>query len=175
MLFRSAKRTKAFDPGILTLVGGSHAQQNPQRFFEPDIDFICRSDNIYAILDVLQQKPFENIDGLCYDTCEGWKMNPMEAFDINRLPIPDRSHMERYLTQYRYLDVHPVALLKTSTSCPHHCSWFTSEESFDSSTRSTSLMTSGLVLSIVAIRLATSACFSGISAPSIVAACPADR
>ncbi len=118
-----AKRAKAFDPGILTLAGGSHAQQNPERFFEPYIDFVCRSDNIYAILDVLQQKPFEKIDGLCYDTCEGWKMNPVEAFDINRLPIPDRSHMERYLDKYRYLDVHPVALLKTSSSCPHHCSF----------------------------------------------------
>ena len=118
-----AKRAKAFDPDILTLVGGSHAQQNAERFFEPYIDFICRSDNIYAILDVLKQKPFENIDGLCYDTCEGWKMNPIEAFDINRLPIPDRSHMERYLSLYRYLDVHPVALLKTSSSCPHHCSF----------------------------------------------------
>lgn len=118
-----AKRAKAFDPGILTLVGGSHAQQNAERFFEPYIDFICRSDNIYAILDVLKQKPFENIDGLCYDTCEGWKMNPIEAFDINRLPIPDRSHMERYLSLYRYLDVHPVALLKTSSSCPYHCSF----------------------------------------------------
>ena len=59
-----AKRAKAFDAGILTLVGGSHAQQNAERFFEPYIDFICRSDNIYAILDLLKQKPFENIDGL---------------------------------------------------------------------------------------------------------------
>lgn len=118
-----AKRAKTFDSGILTLVGGSHAQQNAERFFEPYIDVICRSDNIYAVLDVLQQKPFENIDGLCYDTCEGWKMNPVEAFDINLLPIPDRSHMEHYLSEYRYLDVHPVALLKTSSSCPHHCSF----------------------------------------------------
>ena len=38
-----AKRAKAFDPGILTLAGGSHAQQNPERFFEPYIDFVCRS------------------------------------------------------------------------------------------------------------------------------------
>ena len=37
-----ASRTKAFDPDILTLVGGSHAQKNAERFFEPDIDFICR-------------------------------------------------------------------------------------------------------------------------------------
>lgn len=118
-----ASRTKAFDPDILTLVGGSHAQKNAERFFEPDIDFICRSDNIFAILDILEQKPFENIDGLCYHTCEGWQKNPIEDFDINRLPIPDRSHMERYLSSYRYLDVHPVALLKTSSSCPHHCSF----------------------------------------------------
>ncbi len=118
-----AQQTKAFDPGILTLVGGPHAQRNAERFYEPYIDFICRSDNIYAILDVLSQKPFENIDGLCYHTCEGWQENPLRAFDMNRLPIPDRSHMERYLFSYRYLDVHPVALLKTSSSCPHHCSF----------------------------------------------------
>lgn len=118
-----ARRAKKFNPDILTLVGGSHAQRNAERFFEPYIDFICRSDNIFAILDILTQKPFENIDGLCYHTCEGWQENPIESFDINRLPIPDRSHMEQYLSSYRYLDVHPIALLKTSSSCPHHCSF----------------------------------------------------
>ena len=118
-----ARKTKEFSPDILTLVGGSHAQRNAERFFEPYIDFICRSDNIFGILDILEQKPFEKIDGLCYHTCEGWRENPVKAFDINRLPIPDRSHMERYLSEYRYLDVHPVALLKTSSSCPHHCSF----------------------------------------------------
>ena len=54
-------------------------------------------------------------------------------------------------------------------------SWLTSDASFVSSTRSTSLMTSGLVLSIVAIRIATSACLSGGSAEMICAACPAGR
>lgn len=118
-----ACQAKDFDSKIRTFIGGPHAQRNAARFFEPYIDYICRSDNIFVILDVLQQKSFENLDGLCYHTSEGWHENPIEAFDINRLPIPDRSHMERYLSSYRYLDVHPIALLKTSSSCPHHCSF----------------------------------------------------
>ena len=52
---------------------------------------------------------------------------------------------------------------------------YTGDESFLSSTLSTSFMTSGDVLSIWAIRLATSACFSGGKAPSIMAACEDDR
>ena len=46
---------------------------------------------------------------------------------------------------------------------------------FRSSTRSTSLITSGEVRSIVAIRFATSACFSGGRAPSTWDACAGAR
>ena len=54
-------------------------------------------------------------------------------------------------------------------------SWVTKEESLRSSTRSTSRMTSGDVRSMVAIRLATSACASGGSEESTVAACSGAR
>lgn len=47
------RRAKELCPGCITMVGGSHAQLNPERFFDPAVSYICRSDNIYAIADVL--------------------------------------------------------------------------------------------------------------------------
>lgn len=147
------RRSKELCPGCITMVGGSHAQLNPERFFDPAVSYICRSDNIYAIADVLMAEgiiPLKNgscppelssIDGLCYQeqsclTENGtvqndavsrnkslWCKNPMKPFDINKLPIPDRTTFSLYQSHYRYLDVSPVALLKTSSSCPFHCAF----------------------------------------------------
>ena len=54
----------------ITMVGGSHAQLNPERFFDPAVSYICRSDNIYAIADVLMAEgiiPLKN--GSCPRNC----------------------------------------------------------------------------------------------------------
>lgn len=129
-----AGRIKAYNKNIVIIVGGSHAQLNYKNFFTDDISYICRSDNIYAILEVLafentydclalQKKEISEIDGLCYKQNKVWNVNPVRPFDINTLPFPDRSQCEQNSSQYRYLDVCPVALIKTSSSCPYSCSF----------------------------------------------------
>ncbi len=167
LMLSYARRARAFRPDILTIIGGSHAQHNQEHFFKPEVSYICRSDNIYAILDVLRYEGLVNdgglsmhttnspsassgltppvplpaadikpsldaIDGLCYrtsdphplhDTQDTWAANPVRPFDINRLPIPDRSQFHEHMHAYRYLDVSPIALIKTSTSCPFQCSF----------------------------------------------------
>ena len=135
LMLSYARRAKALRPGCVTIIGGSHAQLNPERFFDPAVSYICRSDNIYAVAEALKAEgliPPENgfcppelsvIDGLCYPENGGWHKNPMKPFDLNKLPIPDRSAFSTYQDHYRYLDVSPVALLKTSSSCPYHCAF----------------------------------------------------
>lgn len=128
------KRIKRFDQRIITIVGGSHAQLNYTHFFIDELSYVCCSDNIYAILEVLAyeqaykglsswNKERKEIDGLCYKDKGEWHSNPIRPFDINRLPIPERSQCIPYRDQYRYLDVCPVALIKTSSSCPYHCNF----------------------------------------------------
>lgn len=123
-----ARRAKAQNPDCVTIIGGSHAQLNPEPFFDPSVSYVCRSDNIYALAEVLGLKgsvsiPLSEVDGLCYPLDGTWQKNPMKPFDINHLPIPDRSAFTRYQSHYRYLDVCPIALVKTSSSCPYHCAF----------------------------------------------------
>ena len=161
LMLSYAKEARAFNSRMVTILGGSHAQLNFHHFYKPEVSYICRSDNIYSILDVLSyegivsachdisrktalpcgsfhvsaqdpihglsdpssHKALHEIDGLCYRDDGVWKSNPIMPFDINRLPIPDRSHFLEHKDSYRYLDVSPVALLKTSSSCPFQCSF----------------------------------------------------
>lgn len=147
LMLSYARRAKTWRPNVLTLIGGSHAQLNAERFYRSEVDYICRSDNIYAILDVLKYEglfsehhlsekanspesqsqaarpDLASIDGLCYCENDTWRRNPLQPFDINLLPFPDRSSFPEHMEHYRYLDVSPIALIKTSTSCPFHCSF----------------------------------------------------
>lgn len=126
-----ARRARTFDFKILTIIGGCHAQQNPEPFFRPEVSYVCRSDNIYAVAEVLKLEgileggavPLEEIEGLCYPQGCAWKKNRLLPFDLNGLPMPDRSQFSKYEEHYRYLDVSPVALIKTSSSCPYDCSF----------------------------------------------------
>lgn len=139
-----ARRAKKYNPKILTMIGGSHAQLNASHFYRPEVDYICRSDNIFAIKDVLKYEGIlksegiikgedfspeksrpvlKDIDGLCYRKDGVWHENPIQPFDINLLPFPDRSSFTDHMEHYRYLDASPIALIKTSTSCPFHCSF----------------------------------------------------
>lgn len=134
LMLSYAKRAKAWNPDIVTIVGGSHAQLNYQRFYKPQITCICRSDNIFAVADLLEAKgilapgekaapPLSEIDGLCYQEDGEWRANPCHPFDLNLLPFPDRSQFQKNQAHYRYLDAAPVALLKTSSSCPYACTF----------------------------------------------------
>ena len=173
LMLSYARRARAFSPKTITIIGGSHAQHNQEHFFKPEVSYICRSDNIYAILDVLNYEHLGNasatnssfaasettalplpnadapnssissggtavsssqnagsavpsldsIDGLCYLKDGAWFTNPVRPFDINLLPIPERSQFTEHMHAYRYLDVSPIALIKTSTSCPYQCSF----------------------------------------------------
>lgn len=134
LMLSYAKRAKAWNPDIITIVGGSHAQLNYQHFCKPQVSYICRSDNIFAIADLLEAKgvlqpkdhsplPLGEIDGLCYRENGEWKANPCLPFDINLLPVPDRSQFLKNREHYRYLDAAPVALMKTSSSCPYACTF----------------------------------------------------
>lgn len=132
LMLSYARRSRTICPETVTIIGGSHAQLNQEHFFKPEVSYICRSDNIYAILDVLRFEglandgtplPLSAVDGLCYRDQGSWVTNPVHPFDINRLPIPDRSQFKEHMHTYRYLDISPIALIKTSTSCPFHCSF----------------------------------------------------
>lgn len=123
LMLQYAQKAKAYNSEIITVIGGSHAQLNPSHFQKECIDFICRSDNIFGILSILKKEPLSSVDGLCYVKDGRWQENELKPFSINLLPLPDRTLSNKRMQHYRYLDVSPLALLKTSTSCPYQCSF----------------------------------------------------
>lgn len=123
LMLQYAQKAKMHNSKIVTIIGGSHAQLNPSHFQKDFVDFICRSDNIFGILSILKEEALSSIDGLCYMKEGIWQENELKPFSINLLPIPDRSLSNQRMHHYRYLDVSPLALLKTSTSCPYQCSF----------------------------------------------------
>lgn len=126
---------KKLDRRIITIVGGVHAQLNYERFYDEHIDFIARSESVDAFVDLVRlidavknrTSPalrLESINGLCYKNRDGiWQSNPYSITDINSLPIPDRSFFYKNKNRFRYLDMTPMATLKTSFSCPYSCNF----------------------------------------------------
>ncbi|MDO4710895.1 MAG: radical SAM protein [Peptostreptococcaceae bacterium] len=130
---RMFKDAKKFQKSIVTIVGGVHAQLNYERFYDENIDFIARSESVEGFVDLIRAieavkerapiaKDFREINGLCFRDKNGeWIVNPYERIDIDSLPIPDRSFFYKHKHRFRYLDMTPMATLKTSFSCPFDC------------------------------------------------------
>ncbi len=131
-MFKAAKK---FSKKIITIAGGVHAQLNYERLFDEHIDFIMRSESVDAFVDLIhwldsvwkKEEPstfLSKINGLCYKDRNGnWQVNPYERIDINELPIPDRSFFYKHKHHFRYLDMTPMATLKTAFGCPYDCNF----------------------------------------------------
>ena len=121
---RFALAAKQCNPNIVTIVGGVHAQLNYERFYCPQIDYIARSECMTAFIELVRyietgKGDPERINGLCHNKTA----NELIPIDINTLPIPDRSHFYKYKNRFRYLDLAPVATVKTAFSCPYDCNF----------------------------------------------------
>lgn len=119
------KTIKKFDPRILTVVGGPHAEVMPEDFQFQGIDVIIHSGGFRPFERILSHPngDFGSIKGICYCDSGTWHKNDRENFRIGDLPFPDREHLYRNLKRYKYVTMRPCAILKASYSCPHHCNY----------------------------------------------------
>ena len=111
----------AKEQGCITIVGGLHAQLNFRRFFCEYIDHVVTSFDIFHIADILEGK--EIFNSVCTNNNGRWTIKNAEPFDINRLPLPDRTYFYEHSDRYRYLELQPCAHVRTSYSCPFRCSF----------------------------------------------------
>ena len=123
-----ALAAKAFNPNIITIVGGVHAQLNYERLYCPQVDYIARSECMNSFIALVRyietgKGEISKVNGVCYKDKESYIVNELSPIDINTLPIPDRSHFYKYKSKFRYLDMAPVATVKTSFSCPYDCNF----------------------------------------------------
>lgn len=117
---------KKYNPEILTIVGGPHAEVMAEDFYFDGIDVICHSGGYKPFETIIKnkdKKDYKNIKGICYLENGEWKKNVREVFDINTLPFPDRTHFHKNIKKYKYVTMESCAILKASYSCPHNCNY----------------------------------------------------
>ena len=119
---------KQWNPNILTLVGGPHAEVMPEDFYFAGVDVICHSGGFKAFETIIQSEKLAEIDytqmkGISYYKDGQWYKNERESFEVKSLPFPDRSHFYANRKKYKYVTMKSCATLKASYSCPHNCNY----------------------------------------------------
>lgn len=118
---------KAYRREVVTIIGGLHAQLCYERMYREEVDYILTSFDIFKLEDILadafceEKTDISRVDGVCYRENGVWTSNKAEPFDINRLPLPDRSYFYAHPQNYRYLELTHAAWVRTAYSCPYRC------------------------------------------------------
>ncbi len=123
---RYCKSDKNSD-SLITIVGGIHAQNCPERFHEEYIDFVVTTFDPSAVLDILTGKEPENISGIHYKSFENqnneWKVTESLPYNISNMPWADRSLFYENKEKYCYLELRPCAIIRTAFCCPYSCAF----------------------------------------------------
>lgn len=118
---------KKYNSNILTIIGGLHAQLCYERMYKEYVDYILTTFDIYKILDIIDYTFYdkkinlEDIEGICYRNQNNWIKNNSTFFDINKLPLPDRTYFYEHSNNYRYLELEHSAWVRTTYCCPYNC------------------------------------------------------
>lgn len=118
---------KQINSKILTIIGGLHAQLCYERMYKDYVDYILTTFDIYKLLDIIDYNFYNKeinlstIDDICYKDNNTWIKNEAKPYDINKLPLPDRSYFYEHPNNYRYLELEHAAWVRTAYSCPYHC------------------------------------------------------
>lgn len=119
--------SKQHNPQIVTIIGGLHAQLCYERMYKDYVDYILTTFDIYKLLDIIdytfynKKVELETIDGICYKKENKWIKNNTTFFDINKLPLPDRTYYYEHQNNYRYLELEHAAWVRTAYCCPYNC------------------------------------------------------
>lgn len=118
-------------PGILVILGGTHATQNVEEYFRSSsrLDIIVRNDGEETIHEILSRKPLSEIKGISY-RAKG-KVVHNEARPLSPLGDiwPDRK-LRRYHYQYQLpLGLHiGLDCVMSSRGCSYNCEFCTFKE-----------------------------------------------
>jgi radical SAM superfamily enzyme YgiQ (UPF0313 family) len=124
------RHVKKVLPNTWTIIGGHHATLLPVDFFEPQIDFVVSGEGVSpfrALLRALENKTSVTEIPRLWSRVNGEFVMGAEtdAFDIDELPMPDRSvtAMVKDRDSYFIDWMKPIALLRTTVGCPYRCSF----------------------------------------------------
>lgn len=115
-----AKQVKDYDSNIRVVVGGVHAEVNPQDFESKYIDYIIRANGIRTFIEILNKlKNKESADEIaCVYHKERVAAKKENEFTYL---FPDRDKVQKYRSRYYYMFHRNCSLIKTSFGCPYQC------------------------------------------------------
>lgn len=128
---RVLKSAKAFNPRILTVVGGHHATLCPREFNAPFIDVVVIGEGVPAFREIVARweksrvVDFDDIPGLGLPRGGQFHLTAPRPLppNLDHLPQPKRSLTDKYRSRYFYLFENSVASIQTSVGCTFPCSF----------------------------------------------------
>jgi len=120
---------KAFDPTITTLLGGVHAVLNPGDFAHRVVDIVVHGEGMAVLRELVSTMeagvPLARVAGICLNAPAGFKNTGLRPFPVNvaSFPMPDRDVVKSHRDDYHYMDIRPLAIMKTSWGCPYACTF----------------------------------------------------
>jgi len=126
-VFKIAGAIKAASSKIIVVAGGAHPSSLPELTLEEGkgcIDIVVVGEGEYTLLDLTQNRPWEDIPGIVFNTFNQTHRNkPREPIsDLNAMPFPARDllKMEKY-SGWGPLKNAPSTHLIASRGCPFDC------------------------------------------------------
>lgn len=119
---------RAWNPQVLTVVGGHHATVVPEDFASPHIDLVVMGEGVLPFREITiraeRGEGFDGVPGVAF-VKNGTlvKTGPAQVRDLDQVPFPDRRFTAQYRKHYFSEWMKPLASLRTSRGCPYRCSF----------------------------------------------------
>jgi radical SAM superfamily enzyme YgiQ (UPF0313 family) len=113
--------------GCQVIIGGPLVSSNPEdmlKISEADVAVIGEGEETF--LELLQQKPLEDILGIVYKVLGGrFKRNPPRPLinDLNSIPFPAYDLLPNFKMYKNRARKKPVGVILTSRGCPYQCTF----------------------------------------------------
>lgn len=119
---------KAWDPKVLTVIGGHHATVKPDDFFSPSIDVVVTGEGVFAFKEIVARRArgdsLEGVPGTILMTEAGPVHSSQQPpADLDALPFPARDLTRHYRREYYSEWMKPLASIRTSKGCPFRCNF----------------------------------------------------
>lgn len=114
-------------PASVTVVGGHHATLLPEDFFVPEVDNVVCGEGVGALctlISAIARGSDEPVPGVWRRSGEQFRFGgDPPPFDVDALPMPDRSVTAGDRHRYFIDWMEPVALVRTTVGCPYRCTF----------------------------------------------------
>jgi radical SAM superfamily enzyme YgiQ (UPF0313 family) len=125
---RLCEKVKAWNPEVLTVVGGHHATVAANDFVSPHVDLVVTGEGVEPFRQIMARlergRAFGGIAGV--GVREGDRLvfgPPSPLCDLDETPMPLRSLTAPYRGEYYSEWLKPLASMRTSKGCPFRCNF----------------------------------------------------